>query len=234
MAAKPLDPSDVLGWEFNYASKTADQANSDRTTVVNVYMSLVTIVSGFAVSSIGGKISLQDQDFALACCFYLLAFAGLAATAKLVRLRQAWHDSAKAMNQIKDYYIQRLPEIAEAFRWRSSTLRTLTESWTITYNLVLQVVGIDSFAFAVATYFMACHLLSPSGVWAIITLKVLSALLGGIYAFVQMQAYHFFLPGGAKPPVIPYHAVAETTAAAPLSTSPPNDLRKQSKVTKRA
>ena len=86
--------------------------------------------------------------------FLLLGLTGFCVVSKLVRLRQAWMDSALAMCKIKRAYLREHPALAEAFHWSADTLPPLGTPWTITFNLALMVVVLDSFSLVVAGRFL--------------------------------------------------------------------------------
>jgi hypothetical protein len=70
----------------------------------------------------------------------------------IVRLRQAWHDSARTMNQIKDFCIEHVQEfepatLRSAFRWRSETLPRPGKRWTVFHYSVLLIALMDSVAY---------------------------------------------------------------------------------------
>jgi hypothetical protein len=62
-----------------------------------------------------------------------------------VRLRGSWHESIRAMNQIKEFYIQQFPKegLADAFRWRSSTIPASYKPWSLSFMLAGQVALLD-------------------------------------------------------------------------------------------
>ncbi len=143
-----LDPDEILHQEFEYARETSLQANADRTQIVNLYVILVGGV---------GSLALGLNDLAaelLAVIFFVIGLLGLFNVLKLIRLRQAWHDSALAMNRIKDFYMQYYPEITPAFRWRTATIPPPGKMGTITFDLVVLVALIDSLAVGGGVYFL--------------------------------------------------------------------------------
>lgn len=144
----------ILEWEFEYARETAAQAQNDRTTIVNMYLLLVGGVGSLAVAlpQLGLTPSFNVPRGAYALLFGLIALVGFFTLMKLVRLRQAWHDSVCAMNTIKHFYLQRFPELQDAFRWKMETIPAPGKLWTITFNLALLVVLVDSVALATAIY----------------------------------------------------------------------------------
>ena len=92
--------------EFEYAKETAAQAQNDRTIVVNLYLVLVGGVGSLtlALPQISAPaVPIPRAGYGL--IFAMLAIIGFFTILKLVRLRQAWHDSVLTMNRIKDFYL---------------------------------------------------------------------------------------------------------------------------------
>ncbi len=178
-----LEPNEILEWEFAYARQTAAQAQSDRTTVVNLYLLLVGGVGSAAIAlpQLGIRNGFEVPHGAFALLFALLGLIGFFTVVKLVRLRQAWYDSAKAMSQIKDFYLARFPDLGPAFRWKTETIPAPGLPWTITFNLVVLVALIDSTAAAVAVHFTDQWIASSDWV----------ALLAAVL-FLLWQVYFYF------------------------------------------
>lgn len=154
-----LDPDAIMQQEFEYARETSLQANNDRTQIVNLYVILVGGVGSLALglpalSAENG----QAPSLLLGIICLLLGVLGLFNVLKLIRLRQAWHDSAKAMNQIKDFYMAHYPNIAPAFRWRTETIPPPGKMGTITFDLVVLVAVIDSLAMGGGLFFLGLPL----------------------------------------------------------------------------
>jgi membrane protein YdbS with pleckstrin-like domain len=151
MAEPQLDPEEILELEFEYAQSTAEQAQDDRATIMNLYLLLVGGVGSILVGFGQARGAEMPRDVYVVV-FALLGVIGFFILMKLVRLRQAWYDSVLAMNQIKDFYLQKFPELEKAFRWRTKTIPPPGKLWTITFNLALLVAIIDSVALGIAVY----------------------------------------------------------------------------------
>jgi len=146
----PLDPADILKLEFEYARTTASEAMQDRHTLVNFYL----LVTGVVVSGVVGVLA---QNTGLpkavgAMLLWLLCGIGWLYFLKIIRLRQAWHDSARAMNKIKDFYIQHTknfdPDVLRsAFRWHSHTLPDPGKPWTVFFYSAVLIALLDSVAY---------------------------------------------------------------------------------------
>ncbi|MBN2388495.1 MAG: hypothetical protein JXB85_15870 [Anaerolineales bacterium] len=113
-----LNPEEILQAEFDYISSTVFQANEDRARVASFFF----ISVGSLVASILGILYAEEIPplvyGALSLIFSVETALALLTIAQLARLRAAWYESIKAMNQIKEHYIALYPEIEPAFAWR--------------------------------------------------------------------------------------------------------------------
>jgi hypothetical protein len=149
-ASRPLDATDILGWEFDYARSTATQAMQDRHTMINFYLVAVGIVAS-------GVITVLGKDSGLAwstgtALLWLLCAIGWLYFLKLIRLRQAWHESVRTMNQIKEFYFEHVeklsPEVLRtAFLWQSHTLPSPDQPWTVFFYSAMLIALLDSVAY---------------------------------------------------------------------------------------
>lgn len=186
-----LEPKEILELEFKYASTTATQALNDRTIIVNLYLFLVGGVGSLALGLPQASVlALQIPRAGYALLFGLLGLIGFFTVIKLVRLRQAWYDSALTMNRIKDFYLDKFPELASAFRWRNSTIPAPGKPFSITFNLVLLVAIVDSLLVAVAINFL--------GVRVTIGDFFVEGFVALVYLAWQIYFYFIQLPLGAK------------------------------------
>lgn len=150
-----LHPEEILKLEFEYARETAAQAQNDRTIIVNLYLILVGAVGSLLLAA-ATVIPIQQLDIpmqALAVLFLVLGLLGTLTLFKLIRLRQAWFESVRAMNRIKDYYLRAYPEIESAFLWKMSSVPSLGKAWSITFILSVMVVLLDGLALTGAAHF---------------------------------------------------------------------------------
>jgi len=177
-----LNPEEILKMEFEYARTTAEQAQDDRMAILNLYI----LLAGGVGSIIIGLAQASGADLprgVYVIVFGLLAVTGFFVLMKLVRLRQAWYDSALTMNRIKDFYIEKFPDLAPAFRWRTTTIPPQGKIGTITFNLALLVAIIDSTALAVAMYFTGVRI--PQNEYAV-------ALFAALIFFAWQAWFYFF------------------------------------------
>jgi hypothetical protein len=184
-----LHAEEILKLEFEYARETAAQAQNDRTTVVNLYLILVGGVGSLllAIPAFAQADQFNLPPQAIGLLFILIAVLGFLTLFKLIRLRQAWHESAVAMNQIKQYYLDHFYGLDAAFHWHMQSIPAHDKPWTITFILSLMVVLIDSAAFGGGIYLLALpfRLLALS---LAVALTVLAFFFQA--AFYQLQLGH--------------------------------------------
>jgi len=189
---KPLDASEILGWEFQYAQTTASEAMEQRHTLANLYL----LITGAAVSAIAAILGGDPARLRVpgAVLLWVLCGIGWLYFLAIVRLRQAWHDSARAMNQIKDFYIQNAkdfePEVLRtAFRWKANTLPPPEKAWTVFFYSAMIVSFIDS-----AAYVGGGVLLSLDATLALsLPVAVAIAIFGLIFFAFHVWLYFAFL-----------------------------------------
>jgi hypothetical protein len=82
---------------------------------------------------------------------------------KIIRLRQAWHDSARAMNQIKEFFIQHdehfePEELRPAFLWQAHTLPPPDKPWTVFFYSAVLIALLDSMAYVIGAALLDLNL----------------------------------------------------------------------------
>jgi hypothetical protein len=136
-----LNPNEILTAEYEYIAQSAFQANEDRARVTSLY--LVTLGSFIAAlfGSQSQNLLLPHAYWAFAALFVILFLASLLTLLQLVRLREAWFESVRAMNDIKAYYQAKLPGLAldTAFRWKATSMPAHFKPWSVGFLLALQV-----------------------------------------------------------------------------------------------
>lgn len=186
-----LNPEKILIAEFEYARETAAQAMDDRHKMVNFYLIIVGVIftavasllSTVKKSSLGESIADVPWTCVTSVLLAALFLVGFLYLMKLIRLRQAWRDSALSMNQIKDYYSKRLGRYRLnkfAFRWTTRTLPSANKLWTVFFFSALLIVLLDSLAL------MGSLLLA--GIFAYII--IIAGLLSGV---IQIGLYMYLL-----------------------------------------
>jgi hypothetical protein len=178
MPKKP-NHDEILRAEFDYIAQTAFQANEDRARVSSFYF----IAVGSIVATIFGAQFATDslKGIAIPLFILFLAMTGLGALtiAQLARLRAAWHESAEAMNKIKDYYIKQDKEIESAFKWRVKSIPPTDKPYSIANLMAIEVALLSSLTSAAALYFLLLAL-GEIQWWGWIF--VIAGLLVGYYA----------------------------------------------------
>jgi hypothetical protein len=154
----------MLMEEFNYAGVTAYQALEDRARMFNLYLLLIGVVAS-AVGAIY-QIGRPDAPSGRGLQYLLILLLGVGAMlgaiffAKLIRLRQAWRESALAMNTVKEFYIHKfkghMPDVEHAFRWRLHTMPAGERLGSVTFLVCYTTAFLGSLCLAGATY-EACN-----------------------------------------------------------------------------
>jgi hypothetical protein len=152
-ASGELPASDILGWEFEYARTTASEAMSDRHTMVNFYLVVVSALGAGLLLVLGGVTSAASLPSVVGTALlWLLCLVGWLYFLKIVRLRGAWYGSARAMNQIKEFYINRSKEfepdeLRQAFLFQPKTLPAPDKPWTVYFYSAMLIALLDSAAY---------------------------------------------------------------------------------------
>ena len=146
----------LLAAEYDYIAQTAFQANEDRARVSTYYVVTFGTLVGALFSLQIGNASLENLHRALIVVFLTLALFGLSTLLQLVRLRQAWTESVRALNQIKAFYINQLPQVPlqTALRWDTKTIPAPYKPWSIAFLLAGQVALLGGVSLGAAVYFM--------------------------------------------------------------------------------
>jgi 8-oxo-dGTP pyrophosphatase MutT (NUDIX family) len=158
-ASAPLDArfklENLLMQEYSYASSTAYQALEDRARMFNLYLVLMgALATGVGIiTQIGANLGGYAPEIIVAL-LAIMGVVGVAFFIKLIRLRQAWRESAIAMNIIKEHYIQMFrkanPEIEQMFHWRMWTLPKGEKRGSISFVICMTVALLGSLSFAAA------------------------------------------------------------------------------------
>jgi len=187
---QPVELDELLAAEFNYIAQTATQAFEDRARISSFYL----IAVGSLVAALFGTQLFEPEQFTQSVklmfsgLFLLLTLLGASTVMQLAQLRSAWHESMMAMNQIKDFAMKQSPELASAFRWKTSTLPAKYKKGSVSYYQALEVAMIGGLMFGTATYFMQQAFFPAS-----ILTWVLCILFGILAVFAQMSIYKYLL-----------------------------------------
>lgn len=147
----PLNPNEILIAEYNFAANSAFQANEDRIKVFSYFLANIgTLIAAIALPAFTNVVSYTF----FAGVFLLLFVVGILTLLQLVKVRQAWYESAKAMNQIKDYYVDTFQNLnfSKAFKWRSTNIPKPDKLFTIAYLLGLTTMLLNSVSLGTALF----------------------------------------------------------------------------------
>lgn len=182
----PVELDELLAAEFNYIAQTAAQANEDRARVSSFYL----IAVGSLLAALFGTQLFDPEKFTqtvklmFSGVFILLTFLGASTVMQLAQLRSAWHESARAMNQLKDFAMKQNPELADAFRWKTSTIPDRYKKGSVSYYQALEVSLIGGLMFGAAVFFLQQAFFPASPLtWTI------CGLLGALAVLAQMTIY---------------------------------------------
>ncbi len=149
-----LIPEDILVAEYEYIAATANQSNEDRSRVASFYFVSVGSIVAAILGTQFARDNLKGVSLAFSILFVVLTLLGALTSAQLARLRAAWHESIQAMNQLKEFYIQRYPGIEPAFKWRGSTIPPTDKPHSIANLIALEVTLLGGLTTAAAVYFL--------------------------------------------------------------------------------
>jgi len=186
--------SELLIKEFDYIRDTAAQAMNDRHTMVNYFIIIIGAYLAFIgskfFSAVSGNLTNPGNVAIFIAASLVINFIGWIYFMHLIRLRQAWYDSATAMNQIKEFFITngRVPDdiARSAFLWDSKSIPRAGKKSNVFYYSTMLVSFVSSTVILFASW-----MLSPEfGTGGISTFSCLFALYHFIF---QMMCYSLFL-----------------------------------------
>lgn len=183
----PVEFDELLAAEFHYIAQTAIQANEDRARVSSFYL----IAVGSLVAAIFGAQYIEEPaqlpistDLLFGGLFALLTLLGTSTVLQLARLRLAWYESARAMNQMKEYMVNRNKSLGEAFRWTTSSLPDKYKKGSISYYQTIEVAIISGLMLGTSVFFLQRTL------FASISVPLLLPLAAGILTtYLQIHVY---------------------------------------------
>ncbi len=160
MNTQPPPPDDelarsIIAAEFGYIAQTAFQANEDRARAWQYFfVTFATLIAALLSTQVEAGLR-QQIYYTFVVIFSLLAVLGLITVAQLMRLRQAWLESARAMNQIKERLIADDPTLAAYFRWTNETLPAAFKWRSFGFLQALSVALLSGLAVGAAVAFGA-------------------------------------------------------------------------------
>jgi len=182
----PVDLDNLIAAEFDYIAQTAIQANEDRARVSSFYL----IAVGSLVAALFGTQFFDPNFFTptinltFSGLFILLTLLGTSTILQLARLRTAWHESALAMNQLKDYMMSQNESLIKAFLWKTGTLPDKFKANSVSYYQAVEVALISGLTLSAAAYFVQQAFFSIGVLhW------IISVLIGIFTFFLQMFIY---------------------------------------------
>jgi hypothetical protein len=146
----------ILEVEFQYIAQSLFQNNEDRSRVTSFYL----ITLGSFIAAIFSSTQITGLDpirayTAFAVLFAILALMGLLTILQLLRFREAWFDSAAALNEIKRYYIEHFvdEDLSMAFRWKPGELGPKFKLWSVGLLSAFQVAVLGGACLGAAVFF---------------------------------------------------------------------------------
>lgn len=182
----PVELDELLAAEYDYIAQTASQANEDRARVSSFYL---VAVGSLVAALFGTQFFDSDQltptlKIMFSGLFFMLTILGTSTTMQLARLRAAWYESVLAMNQLKDFAVQQNPELAQAFRWKTTTLPVKYKKDSVSYYQTIEVAMISGLMFGAATFFLQQTMFSVGLLnW------VVSIMAGLVMIYIQLVIY---------------------------------------------
>ncbi|MFZ5919623.1 MAG: hypothetical protein ACOYY3_01060 [Chloroflexota bacterium] len=174
-----LSPDEILIAEFNYIAQTAFQANEDRARVTSFYfVSVGSLVAAILGTQFAGQDLGSTPLMLFAVLFTVLTGLGILTIKQLARLRAAWHESAEAMNTIKDFYIKNHPAIEPAFKWHKETLPPTDKKNSIANLMAVEVSLLGALTTGAAIYFLMIALNVPGPAnWIVVGVSILAGYI---------------------------------------------------------
>ena len=151
-----MDSAEMLIAEYNYISRTADQANEDRSRVSSFYLIAVgsLVAALFSTQFLSEIFDPNTVNIIFTVLFFLLTLLGSSTIMQLTRLRVAWFESVVAMNHIKEFAISKDKELAQAFKWRTKTLPAFYKVNSVSFLQTMEVAVLSGLAFGAGVFFL--------------------------------------------------------------------------------
>jgi hypothetical protein len=154
---RKLTRDTILAAEFQYIAQSLFQNNEDRSRATSFYLITLGsfIAAIFSSTQITGLAPIRAYT-AFAVLFAILALMSLLTILQLLRFREAWFDSAAAMNEIKRYYIGHfgVEDLSNAFRWKPDELGPKFKLWSVGFLLAIQVAVLGGACLGAAVIFV--------------------------------------------------------------------------------
>jgi len=110
------------------------------------------VAASGVVAVVGGDTKLPAG--AGTVLLWLLCEVGWLYFLAIVRLREAWYESAKAMNKIKEFYFEHVQKpdgdiLRKAFRWQDHTTPAAGKPWTVYFYAAMVIALLNTAAYVV-------------------------------------------------------------------------------------
>lgn len=170
---------DIIVAEFGYIAQTAFQANEDRARAWQYFfVTFATLIAALLSTQVAESVR-QQLYWTFVVVFGLLSVLGLITILQLVRLRQAWLESVRAMNRIKERLITDDPSLVDYFRWTSATVPPAFKFRSFGFLQAVSVALLSGLALGAAVAFGALAggaAAVPWG-WSLLSAATASALI---------------------------------------------------------
>lgn len=147
---------ELVAAEFNYIAQTAFQANEDRARVSTFYFLSVGSLIAAVVTAQSSNVDQSATAWVFTFLFGTLSVFGMLTIIQLGRLRAAWFESAKAMNQLKQRCVDAsdFEQLPQLFRWNDGTLPPRVNLRSLSFLMAVQVAILSSLMIGAAVYFL--------------------------------------------------------------------------------
>ncbi|MBC7876166.1 MAG: hypothetical protein H7Y59_03260 [Anaerolineales bacterium] len=186
---------EILIAEYEYIASSAIQSNEDRARVSSFYMVAVgsLIAALFSTQIFDINSTYATLSFLFSGLLFVLTLLGTLTVIQLARLRAAWYESMKALNQIKEYAISKDKDLAKAFRWRDHSMPPLYKVNSVSYQQTIEVAILSGLTFGGAVYFFQIgiqYLCVPCN-WAYTISGAILAFFFQLYIYKRSLLVHF-------------------------------------------
>ncbi len=185
----PIKAEEIIAAEYEYIAQTAFQAQEDRARVTSFYIvSLGSLFGAFFSTNFSDEKVTILAYLGFSGLFFFLSYFGFITLRQLIMLRKAWFESAKAMNQIKDFLISKNSEISAAFRWQSKTLPPPYKPGNVAYLLAQQVALLGAITIGASVYYAMRAFPKTLSLHPILS-PAIAGIVGIIFLGFQMSFY---------------------------------------------
>ena len=199
MPTKKITPSEIsnaiLIAEYEYIANSASQANEDRARVASFYLVAVgsLVAALFSTQIFDTNTNFATLSILFSGLFFVLTLLGGLTVIQLARLRAAWYESMRALNQIKEYAIGKDKDIAKAFRWRNQSMPPLYKINSVSYQQTIEVAILSGLTFGAAIYFFQIgisYYCIPCN-WAYTISSALLGFISQLYIYKRFLLNHY-------------------------------------------